>query len=163
MYVELDTIAEISLALIGFSALLAMFRQGGIHTWEARARLAFWLIVTSGFAALFFSLLPSIMRGFVVASWAPSIALLAGYHVVSQSLFLRWHFTLNAKGESTPNPALWVIGVLVSFGSAGGLALGLAGGLGGASYPIYNVGVVACLVTASLGFIGFLRLDRPTR
>jgi hypothetical protein len=37
--VELDTIAELSLALIGFSALLAMFRGGSIHTWQPRTRV----------------------------------------------------------------------------------------------------------------------------
>jgi hypothetical protein len=40
--VELDTIAELSLALIGFSALIAMFRGGSIRTWQPRPRLAFW-------------------------------------------------------------------------------------------------------------------------
>lgn len=161
MYVELDTIAELSLALVGFSALLAMFRSGSVHTWEPRARLAFWLIVTQGFAALFFALLPATLRGLSVVTWTPAIAPLASYHVVCMSILLHRHFALNAEGHTTPNLANWFVGSFVSFGTAGFLALALAGKLGGPSYHVYTAGVTSCLVLASLGFIGVLRLDRP--
>jgi len=161
MYVGLDTIAELSLALVGFSALLAMFRRGSVHTWEPRARLAFWIIVVQGFAALFFALLPATLRGLSVVTWTPAIALLASYHVVYMSILLHRHLALNAEGHATPNLTAWFVGSSVSFGTAGFLALALMGKLGGPSYQVYTAGVISCLVLASLGFIGVLRLDRP--
>jgi hypothetical protein len=54
-------------------ALLAMFRSGSVHTWEPRARLAFWLIVTQGFAALFFALLLGDVLALGLGPWVLGI------------------------------------------------------------------------------------------
>ena len=117
MHVELDTLAELSLALIGFSALIAMFRGGSVDTWEPRARLGFWIIIVYGLGALTFALLPSILRGLNVDSWVPSSVLLALFHFVTISLLLWRHLRLNSEGHPTSNPLLWAIGFLMTFES----------------------------------------------
>lgn len=161
MHVELDTVAELSLALIGFSALLAMFRGGSVHTWEPRPRIGFWIIIIYGLGALVFALLPSILRGLDVDSWVAPMALLALFHLITMSLLLRRHFQLNSAGHPTPNPLFWVSAALMGFGTAALLFVGMAGGLGGPTYRLYHVGVVSCLLNASLSFVGVLRLHRP--
>jgi hypothetical protein len=161
MYVELDTLAELSLALIGFSALIAMFRGGSVHTWEPRPRVGFWIIVSYSLGALVFALLPSILRDLNVDSWALPVALLALFHLITMSLLLRRHLRLNSAGHPTPNPLLWVIGALMGFGTSALLFVGMAGGLGGPTYRLYHVGVASCLLVASVSFVGVLRLHRP--
>jgi len=159
--VELDTIAELSLALIGFSALLAMFRGGSIHTWQPRPRIAFWFIVSYGLGALAFALLPSVLRDIGVASWIPAMLILAVFHFVTFGLFVRRHFILNASGHRTPNPESWALGGLITGVTLVILIWGAAGGLAGPSYRLYHLGVVACLFMASLSFVSVLRLERP--
>lgn len=161
MYVELDTLAELSLALIGFSALIAMFRDGSVDTWEPRRLLGFWVIIVYGIGALAFALLPSILRGLNVDSWVPPLALLALFHFTAVSLLLRWHVRLDSAGHPTPNPPLWVIASLMGFGTSALLVFGMAGGLGGPSYRLYHVGVVSCVLSASISFVGVLRMHRP--
>jgi hypothetical protein len=161
MHVELDTLAELSLALIGFSALIAMFRGGSVHTWEPRPRIGFWIIIAYGLGALAFALLPSILRDLNVGSWAPPVALLALFHLITISLFLRRHVRLNSAGHPTPNPLLWVISAFMGFGTSALLFVGMAGGLGGPTYRLYHVGVASCLLVASVSFVGVLRLHRP--
>jgi hypothetical protein len=160
LYVELDTLAELSLALIGFSALIAMFRGGSFDTWEPRRQIGFWMIIVYGLGALVFALLPSIQRGLNVDSWVPPLALLALFHFTTISLFLRWHIRLNSAGDPSPNSPFWVIGAFMGFGTSVLLVFGLAGELGGPSYRLYHVGVVSCLLTASLAFVGVLRMQR---
>ena len=159
--VELDTIAELSLALIGFSALIPMFRGGAIHTWQPRPRLAFWLIISYGLGALFFSLLPSILRDIAVASWAPAMLILALFHFVTFGLSLRRHFILTASGDPTRNAGSWVLLGLITGVTLVVLIWGAAGGLAGPSYQLYHLGVVACLLNASLAFVAVLRFERP--
>ena len=161
MYVELDTVSELSLALIGFSALIAMFRRGSIQTWEPRPRVAFWAIVAYGLGALVFALLPSILRDLGIDSWILLMVLLALFHLSAVGLFLRRHFLLNAAGDPTLNPVFWLAGGLMGIGTSALLIVGLAGGLGGPSYRLYHVGVVSCLLVASASFVGVLRLRSP--
>ena len=159
--VELETIAELSLALTGFSALLAMFRGGSIHTWQPRPRLAFWLIITYGLGALAFSLLPSLLRDLGLHSWAAPMLALATFHLVAYGLFLRRSFSLTAAGDPTPNAASWVVGSVVTAISLIVLFWGATGGLGGPSYRLYHFGAVACLFNSANSFVGVLRLERP--
>ena len=55
------TIAEISLALVGFSAVIVAFRQAGGRTWSQFERLLIRGMIELGFAALFFALVPHIL------------------------------------------------------------------------------------------------------
>ena len=79
MIVDLATIAELALALIGFSALIAVFRGGSIQAWEPRRRLALWVIVTYGLAALYFALLPTVFRALRVSSWGAAMGRRSDY------------------------------------------------------------------------------------
>ena len=62
--VSLDTIAELAVALVGFAAIISVFRAGAIEDWHPRAQLALWIIVSYGMGTLFFALLPSMLHDF---------------------------------------------------------------------------------------------------
>ena len=61
--VGLDTIAELSLALAGFSALLAVIHGGPMSAWSPRTRYAFELILSNSLAAFGFCFLPTLLHG----------------------------------------------------------------------------------------------------
>ena len=116
--VGLDTIAELSLALAGFSALLAAFRGGAIHTWHPRARLGFWLIITYSFGALFFALLPSLLIDLGTTSWAVPLSALSLFLIVSMTLAIRRNVQLVAAGVPSPSQAVWVLAAVIVVGTA---------------------------------------------
>ncbi len=159
--VGLDTIAELSLALAGFSALLAVFRGGAIHTWHPRARLGFWLIITWSLGALFFSLLPSLLIDLGVTSWAAPISTLALFLIVATASALRQNLKLVADGFPATTQLTWVLGTLIGFGTVGVLAYGVAGGLGGPTHRLYHFGVGVSLLLACVSFVAVLRLREP--
>jgi hypothetical protein len=86
---------------------------------------------------------------------------LAMFHFVTFSLFLRRHFILIASGDPSSNAASWVLGSLITGATLLVLIFGAAGGLAGPSYQLYHLGVVACLLNASLAFVSVLRLEEP--
>ena len=127
-----------------------------------RLRLGLWLLLTYSLAALWFSLVPGILRDLDVASWTGSIALLATFHVVGVVVFVGRHVSLVRSGIPSKSNVLWVVTSGVMVFTFGLLTWSLLGGLGGPSYRIYHFGVVACLLVAVGAFVGFLRLDKPT-
>ena len=160
--VGLDTIAELSLALAGFSALLAAFRGGAIHTWHPRARLGFWLIITYSFGALFFALLPSLLINLGTTSWAAPLSALSLFLVVVATLAIRRNLQLVAEGIPAPSQAVWVLAGVISVGTVALLAYGVVGGLGGPTLRLYHFGVTVSLSLACLCFVTVLRLREPT-
>ena len=161
-FVELDSVAQVSVTLAAFTSLLAALRGGDIHEWEPRPRLGFWLLLTYSLASLLFSLLPGMLRDFAVEPWRVSIALQAAFHAVGLVVFVGRHVSLTRAGMRSQSNALWVtISAVMAFTFAA-LCWSLLGGLGGASYRVYHFGVVACLLVAVGAFVGFLRLGKPT-
>jgi hypothetical protein len=159
--VELDTLAELSLTLAGFSALLAVFRGGDIHSWNPRARLGFWLIITYSLGALFFSLLPSILRDVGASSWESPILALLIFLTAIGVVILRRNLQLVSAGVPAPNQTIWVLGTVVVLATVATLGWSLVGGLGGPSYRLYHLGVVVCLLLACLCFVNVLRFREP--
>lgn len=109
-FVELDTIAQISVTLAAFTGLLAGVRGGNLHEWAPRSRLGFWLLLSYCLSALGFSVLPTVLRDFGVDSWGGAIALLAAFHVICAAFFLNRHIALSRAGDSSRSQALWYIG-----------------------------------------------------
>ena len=66
----LDTIAEISVALAGFSGLAAAFRKRQFSEWTRRERLALWQILNWSVYTLFFALIPSAVLNLDIAQEA---------------------------------------------------------------------------------------------
>jgi hypothetical protein len=139
--VGLDTIAELSLALAGFSSLLAVFRGGAIHGWHPRARMAFWILLSYSLGALIFALVPSLLQDL-------------GSGV---ALCLYRHFQLTRVGVPTTNTIAWALGSSAALLTTAVLLTGVVGAFGGPSYRLYHMGVVMCLLIAVVSFLGFFR------
>jgi uncharacterized membrane protein YccC len=59
--IDLGTFAQLGIALVGFTALIAVFRGASVGSWHPRARMALWYIVTHGLGAVLFAMLPSFL------------------------------------------------------------------------------------------------------
>lgn len=54
----LYTLAQVAVALAGFSGVVVAFRVQGAHTWSPTELRVLWLLIGDSFLVLFFSLLP---------------------------------------------------------------------------------------------------------
>ena len=155
---SLEAIAEVAIALAGFSGLVAMVRSGPVYDWHPRVRLAFWVSLSWSIATLVLSALPSILAPLGLASW-PLLNVIAGLVLLlGISLMLAAHVALNRRGQPTHNPWHWTANILiVAVGSTGTLGSAL-GFLGGASHEWYRFGVLFCLMSALPGFLASFRI-----
>jgi len=158
---QLGTLAELGLALVGFAAIIAIFRGGSIDAWHPRARLAFWYIVGYGLGAVFFALLPSLVHAVAGSFWSGPLLLLGAFHVAGCSLSLRRHFELIAKGDRTPNNWYYVSQTIITIANAIVLPSGAFGFFYSSPRASYEFGVASSLLIAGLAFIAVLRLGDP--
>ncbi len=159
--VDLGTLAELGIAITGFTALIAIFRGGSISSWHPRARMALWYIVCHGLGAVLFALLPSLLFVFSYVSWSVALVTIGLFHAGAYGALFRHHLILQSQGIPTPNLWFyWLNGVVVA---ANVVVLG-AGVLGLFAAPpsaIYDFGVASCVLLAGCALIGVLRLPEP--
>ena len=109
----LQTTAEVSVALAGFTGVVAAFGQRRGH-WTNLDTLRFQMMLTSSLAALVFSLLPLAVHYIgakPAATWAISSGLLASYYLIWPSIDVhRWR---RSGTRFTPHFRLWVMLLLV--------------------------------------------------
>jgi hypothetical protein len=159
---ELGTLAELGLALVGFAAIIAVFRGGSIDSWHPRARLAFWYIVGYGLGAVLFALLPSFVHVVAPGAWRGLLLLLAGFHLMGCGVSLRRHFALLAVGNRTPNTWYYASMTIITIANAIVLPAGAFGLIGAPPRACYEFGVASSLLIAGLAFVAVLRLgDSP--
>lgn len=100
----LYTIAEVSIAVVGFSAVVVVFRRrGGEALSQAELELISFMI-ERGFAALFLSLLPMLLSHIGVPTagvWTVSSGALALYLVIAliRTAAFRWRLPSQAEAE----------------------------------------------------------------
>jgi len=161
---SLETIAELAIALAGFSGLIAMIRSGPVHDWPPRARLAFWITLNWSMASVFFAALPSILHPFGVTGWALSSLIIGIALALGVILMLGYHVGLTRRGFPTQNGWHWVgavsipmVGIVSTMGSGSGL-------ISSPSYEWYRLGVLACLLSAVPPFLASFRVrsDEPS-
>ena len=158
-FVELDTVAVVSITLLALTSILAALRGGDFYEWAPRFQLGFWMLVQYSLGALVFSLLPSVARDFGITSWSWAVALLALFQFTSAVHFVRLHLLLGHSGNISRSGPLWFVGSVTMFLTPALFTWSLFGGLGGATYGLFHFGVVICLLASLGAFVGFLRLD----
>jgi len=154
---ELLAIAEIAVALIGFSGLIFVFRSRNVTELEARDFSALTTIVSGGSLALAFALLPLPLAYLGLAesmfwrlsSGAFGVALIAGAFV-----FLAENRRLARRGHPERTPRLNRATLILLF-LTGALLLLSAVGVLPPGPAIYLFGLVVCLLV-SLAFVGFI-------
>ena len=156
---SLYNIAEVSIALAGFSGLVAVFRSERLGSWLPRERFLFWLLLAFTLGAVFFSLLPVALLGLHLsekAVWGVSSSLLSIYLVGMYVVALAAHVRMNRGGYRTSRPAAWYIFPPGGLLAVAVLALNAAGiGLSRDMGPYY-VGLLFLLLAGSMAFVFLL-------
>ncbi len=158
----LETVAQVSVTLSGFSGLVVAFRSGvasSLDSWLPRERLIFWLLLVSSFSALFFSLLPLALGAFALsdeAIWRSSSLALFPFLASAVGAAWRVNRRLARAGHPSVIPHVWAIGGPLTVLVAG---VQLANGLGlfvAQSFGVYLLGPLLLLGMACLMFVAFL-------
>lgn len=154
---ELQTIADLAVALVGFSGLIFIFRARSIKEMEERDLSALAMIVGAGTLALVFALLPLPLfyTGIAEAAlWRLSSAVFAATIVLSAGAFIRVNARLAAAGHAERAPGLnrtaLVLMLLMAI-----LLLLTALGFFAAGPAAYLLALIACLLMC-LSYVAFM-------
>ncbi len=166
---ELLTIVEISVALIGFSGLIFVFRSRDITELEVRDLSALAMILGAGGLTLVFALLPLPFSYLGLAEpqlWRLCSGLFAAGMLGAGTAFLLVNRRLVAKGHAERTPRLNRLTLFSAFLTA--VLLGLvAAGTFPAGPAVYLLGLVVCILHC-LVYVAFMlvvarRFDTPRR
>lgn len=163
----LETLAEVSVTLSGFSGLVVAFRSGAassLDTWLPRERLIFWLLLVSSLSALFFSLLPLVLGAFLLsdaAIWRGSSLALFPFLFGAVGAAWRVNRRLARTGHPSVIPGVWALGGPVTVLVAGIQLANVFGVFGARAFGVYLLGPLLMLGMACLMFVAFLIY--PTR
>ena len=159
--IDLGTLAELGVAIAGFTALIAIFRGGSISSWHPRARMALWYIVCHGLGAVLFALLPSLLFVLPSVSWSVALVAIGLFHAGAYGVLFRQHVLLANQGIPTPNMWFYWLNGVVVVANVAVLGAGVLGILAGPPSAIYGFGVASCVLLAGFALIGVLRLPEP--
>ena len=154
-----DTIAEVSIAIAGFSGLAAAFRTRRMRDWAEWERIWFWYILTWSFGSLLFSLLPPVLGGLGLApsgAWALSSLLLALFILGAVGLGARRGSQLHRLGSPHPRWGATAAAALPALGAAA-LLLGSVAGVGVSPLGAYQLALYVTLGQACGTFLLFLQ------
>ena len=160
---SLYNLAEIAIALAGFSGLVAVFRSERLGSWQARERFLFWLLLACALGCLFFALFPITLHllGFADdAVWATSSALAASYYAVVAGAGWIAHLRMNRAGHPTTRPAAVYVFPPLSVLVIVILVLNAVGIVFDRSVGVYHAALLFGLVAASTFFV-FLLIFPP--
>jgi len=146
--------AEVSVALLGFSAIVSVFRQRG--DWRPDGR--FWSMVAAGIGTLVFSLLPlPFLFGGVAptTTWQVCISLL-GLYALGFSVFLTTRFRSDLAATSAPSPPIFLLLLGGSVFAGAFLLLSVPGYLGEPRFWVFLVGLIWFQVVTAVFFVRLL-------
>jgi hypothetical protein len=155
----LHSIAEIAIALAGFSGLVAVFRSGDLRTWLARERFMFWLLLAAALGALFFALLPVALHlqgvGELIV-WRISSLLLGAFFAAVLVWALAAHVRMNRSGHRTSRPAAWIAFAPTAAAAAISLVLNGSGLVVRGGAGTYYAGLLLLLFSGVAMFVFLL-------
>ena len=154
---ELLSIAEIAVALIGFSGLIFVVRARDVTELETRDLSALAMIVSAGSIALAFSLLPLPLSHVGLSEpvfWRISsllfgvtmVAAAGVFHFVNRRLVKSGHPERTPRLNRTALISAFLMGMLLALSASGAVPPGPA---------LYLLGLVVCLLLC-LAFVGFI-------
>lgn len=146
--------AEVAVALLGFAAIVSVFRQR--DTWRPDGR--FWAMVAAGIGTLVFSLLPLplLFGGMAPASSWQICSVLLGLYALAYCGFLTGRFRRDRASDAAPNLSIFLT-LLSGSALAGPLLLVSAlGYLGGPQFWPYLLALVWFQVVTAVFFVRLL-------
>jgi hypothetical protein len=161
----LVAIAQIAVALAGFSGLVVATRGSSPSGWATRDIWGLAGMFGASLGALFLALLPIILFFLRIAPdvvWTVASAFMAVFMIVFAITMALSSRRLSRKGEP-PRVRYIVPSGLILLLSCGCLeALGALGRFGQAAEGVFVLGLVACLVVAALALVVFLMIFART-
>ena len=158
---SLNTIAEVSVTLAGFSGLAAAFRTRQMRDWAEWERIWFWYILTWSLGSLLFSLLPGIFGSLGVppaAGWALCSLFLALFIAGAVGLGARRGWRLYRLGVLHPRVGITSAALIPAVFAVASLLLSLVG----VGVPVIGAYQFALFVTLGLACGSFfLFLQHP--
>ena len=162
----LDTLANVAIALAGFSGLVVVFRASDAHTWSPTELRVVWFLVGDSFLVVFLAMLPIPLA---LANWSPDAiwglcsALLGSWFFVSFFLALIGELRDRAAKQKVTFPGFTPIlygifyGIyLVSFVMGILLWLSVWNLVIPRGLALYVVGLMVLLAIAALEFLFFI-------
>jgi len=149
-----EIIAEISIALAGFSGMVAALQRRAQDGLTERDRLALRQMLAWSALAFTFSLLPAALIDLGVSHerTLTTCSLLLGLLMLAFSFFVLWrNHQVDRAGDRGPFPYLYLIVPVAVFAEIGALLLNSVGVIG-PNPGVYRLGLITCL---SLSFIVF--------
>ena len=146
--------AEVAVALLGFAAIVSVFRQR--DTWRPDGR--FWAMVAAGVGTLVFSLLPLpfLFRGIAPASTWQACNALLGLYALGYCVFLTQMFRRDLVTDSAPNLLIFVVVLGGSAFTCPFLVVSAIGYLGDPQFWSYLVGLVWFQILTAIFFVRLL-------
>jgi hypothetical protein len=160
----LSTLAEVAIALAGFSGVAVVFRLRGAQSWSPTELRVLWFLIGDSFLVLFFSLLPcplALANWSQDALWGFCNTLLGSWFAVGDVLALRGERRDRVAQQLVTVPVITPILYAMSIGAlAMGIALWLSAWdvLVPRGQAVYVLGLIALLAFAALGFLFFIGL-----
>lgn len=160
----LHTLASVSIALAGFSGLVATSELWrGPHKWQATELRMLWLLIGDSFLVLFFSLLPLPMD---LANWSDDTiwticnALLGSWFIIGNLLALRGERSERQTKQLITIPIitrLLYLVVIVAFVLGIALWLSAFNLIVPRGQAVYVLGLISLLAFGSIEFLFFVR------
>jgi len=148
------SMAEIAVALLGFAAIVSVFRQR--DTWRPDGR--FWAMVTAGVGTLIFSLLPLpfLFGGIAPTSTWQTCNALLGLYALGYCIGLIGAFRRDQAVEAAPNIPIFAILFGGSALSCPFLRVSAVGFLGDPQFWPYLVGLIWFQILTAILFVRLL-------
>jgi hypothetical protein len=160
----LNTLAEVAIALAGFSGVAVVFRLRGAHSWSPTELRVLWFLIGDSFLVLLFSLLPfplALANWSQDALWGFCNALLGSWFIVGDVLALRGERRDRVAQQLVTVPVITPILYVMSIGAlAMGIALWLSAWdvLVPRGQAVYVLGLITLLAFAAVEFLFFIGL-----
>jgi hypothetical protein len=165
----LYTVAQIAVALIGFSGIVAAFKERGDAGLAGNEHALLSLLIERGFAALFFALLPPLLALLMSPGrvfWAVCSGLLGAYTLTAFVRLLRRRRLMSESARAAGARSFYMNSAIALGAAFGVQVLNAVGVVPNQGLGWYALGATWYLVAGANLFVSLLRVhagDRPPR
>ena len=155
----LQTLAEVAVALAGFSGVVTVFGRRHTGEWDPVDRLHLSFMLETSFAVLFLSILPFALLALDLSprsTWATMSGVFAAFLVaVDAAAFFRW------RRLPSDQRLGGIFLVCTSLGDWSVFVLQLFNAFSAREFSLYFIGLIWLLFACALSFVRLLGFFRP--
>jgi hypothetical protein len=162
----LYTVAQIAVALVGFSGIVAAFKERGNSGFAGTEHALLTLLIERGFAALFFAMLPPLLVLLVSpgrAFWAVCSGLLAAYTLTAFVRLIRRRRSMSESARAGSARSFYMNSAVALSAAFGVQLLNAVGIVPNQGVGWYALGATWYLVAGANLFVSLLRVHAGQR